>query len=256
METPESIIEHLRPHCPAGLIVLSSALWPLVTDFTVTREWKLPPPPGESASGEGRIAHCLVRGTSIIFARAVRSGEAGAAAAYDLLPFEIARKVDLHQCILVGTAECSPPAVSDYGVVTDHVNLLGSNPLIQCYGGRVSKRRFPDMTNVYGNMLQEKLSLSFGRNSGQKVLRGILVGVGENNKLRQAQMAALRRMGRCFFCSELVYEAIAAHSAGMDVGCAVHFGAAPGSHDTSGEESELLHILSQTVQTLFSRKKS
>jgi purine-nucleoside phosphorylase len=47
-------------------------------------------------------------------------------------------------------------SIGDFMIIRDHVNFLGSNPLIGPNDDRLGPR-FPDMTNCYDPELREKI---------------------------------------------------------------------------------------------------
>jgi len=251
LDVPASFTHYLHSNPPTGLIILSASLWPLVYRLNITREWKFPYQQQVVTIEHSRIAHGVIQGRSVLLARAVHTGDVKTAISSGMFVLDIAREVDVSRCVLIGTADVEPPETADFGMVTDHVNLFGSNPLIY-EDQRNTASRFPDMTDVYSDEMQEQLVGSVRSISSQKILQGVLVGVEERARLNPAQLAALKRVGRCFFCPDLVYEAIAAHGSGMELGCVLHLRAAPELSISSDMAAALMQLLSDIAEGIFS----
>jgi purine-nucleoside phosphorylase len=100
-------------------------------------------------------------------------------------------------------------------VISDHLNLMGVNPL----RGRNDDRfgpRFPDMTEVYSRELQE-IACSEGRAMGIEVWRGIYAALTGPSYETPAEIHMLRTFGADAVGMSTVPEAIVAHHMGIDV---------------------------------------
>jgi len=100
-------------------------------------------------------------------------------------------------------------------IIDDHINLMGSNPLI----GRNDERfgpRFPDMSEVYSRRLR---TIADEAASGQAiaVVHGVYAGVHGPSYETPAEIRALRALGADAVGMSTVPEAIAARHAGMEV---------------------------------------
>lgn len=128
-----------------------------------------------------------------------------------------ARAQGITSCVLIGTAIPIGSISASVVIVSDHINLFACNPLI---GQNVddNSERFPDMSQVYDPAMQSRLIRSFESASDIQVSSGIIVGVHDFDQISDHQKSALRRTGDCLLTRELVLEAIAAHSLGMQVG--------------------------------------
>jgi purine-nucleoside phosphorylase len=116
----------------------------------------------------------------------------------------------------------------DLMLLTDHINVTGTNPLVGPNDDRIGPR-FPDMSAVYDPSLRA-LAEAAGR-AEQVVLRaGVYAGVLGPSYETPAEIRMLRAMGADAVGMSTVLEAIAARHAGLRVvGIAVITNAAAGA---------------------------
>ncbi len=103
----------------------------------------------------------------------------------------------------------------DIVVLTDHINLMGDNPLIGWNDDRLGPR-FPDMSEPYSverRNLLEKIALE----KGLVVRRAVLAAVAGSNLETAAEYRFLRRMGADVVGMSTVPEVIVAAHSGMKV---------------------------------------
>jgi len=105
--------------------------------------------------------------------------------------------------------------VGDIMLITDHINLTGTNPLIgknlDCFG-----TRFPDMTYAYAPRLREKAKEA-AEQLGIKLREGVYIGVTGPSFETPAEIRAFRVMGADAVGMSTVFEVIAAVHAGIEV---------------------------------------
>jgi purine-nucleoside phosphorylase len=100
-------------------------------------------------------------------------------------------------------------------VIDDHINLLGSNPLVGPNDDRFGLR-FPDMSEVYSRRLRG-VADEAARASGVDVRHGVYVAVHGPSYETPAEIRAFRTLGADAVGMSTVPEAIAARHMGMDV---------------------------------------
>ena len=100
-------------------------------------------------------------------------------------------------------------------VIDDHINLLGSNPLIGPNDDRFGVR-FPDMCEVYSRRLRG-MADEAARASGVDVRHGVYVAVHGPSYETPAEIRAFRTIGADAVGMSTVPEAIAARHMGMEV---------------------------------------
>jgi purine-nucleoside phosphorylase len=100
-------------------------------------------------------------------------------------------------------------------VIDDHINLLGSNPLIGPHDDRFGAR-FPDMTEVYSRRLRA-LADETARDIDLPLEHGIYVAVHGPSYETPAEIRAFRALGADAVGMSTVPEAIVARQMGIDV---------------------------------------
>lgn len=100
-------------------------------------------------------------------------------------------------------------------VLSDHVNLMGDNPLRGPNDERFGPR-FPDMSTVYSPALQE-LVIEEARSIGVEVRRGIYGGLSGPSYETPAEIHLLRNLGADAVGMSTVPEAIVARHMDMEV---------------------------------------
>ncbi len=105
--------------------------------------------------------------------------------------------------------------LGDLVVVTDHINLMGDNPLIGWNDDRLGER-FPDMSEPYSRERRAAMeAVAIGL--GVPLRRGVLVAVAGPNLETAAEYRFLRRMGADIVGMSMVPENLVAIHAGMKV---------------------------------------
>ena len=100
-------------------------------------------------------------------------------------------------------------------VIDDHINLLGSNPLIGPNDDRFGLR-FPDMTEVYSTRLRA-LADAAAREIGLPIQHGVYIAVHGPSYETPAEIRAFRTLGADAVGMSTVPEAIVARQMSMDV---------------------------------------
>lgn len=126
----------------------------------------------------------------------------------------------------------------DLMLLTDHLNLTGTNPLVGPNDERLGPR-FPDMSQVYDPVLCT-LADDAGRAAGTPLRRGVYAGVLGPSYETPAEIRMIRALGADAVGMSTVLEAIAARHAGMRVlGIAVITNAA--GRETAPRDRTLRH---------------
>ena len=100
-------------------------------------------------------------------------------------------------------------------VITDHINLLGVNPLIGPNDERFGPR-FPDLSNTYAHELQEIVLLE-ARSMGMKMGRGVYASLSGPSYETPAEIHMVRALGADAVGMSTVPEAIVARHMGLRV---------------------------------------
>jgi purine-nucleoside phosphorylase len=100
-------------------------------------------------------------------------------------------------------------------VIDDHINLMGSNPLIGPNEDRFGPR-FPDMSEVYSRRLRARADEAAAE-TGVAVQHGVYIGLAGPSYETPAEIRFLRTIGGDAVGMSTVPEAIAARHMGMEV---------------------------------------
>jgi purine-nucleoside phosphorylase len=136
-------------------------------------------------------------------------------------------------------------------VIDDHINLMGTNPLIGPNDARFGPR-FPDMTEVYSRRLRA-LADEASRACGVPVSHGVYVAVSGPSYETPAEIRAFRMLGADAVGMSTVPEAIVARHMDVEVlalSCIANLAA--GMEDVRLNEQDVLEAASR-AQTDFGR---
>jgi purine-nucleoside phosphorylase len=100
-------------------------------------------------------------------------------------------------------------------LIDDHINLMGSNPLVGPNDERLGPR-FPDMTEVYSGRLRG-VAAAAAREAGVTLARGVYVALHGPSYETPAEIRYLRTIGADAVGMSTVPEAIVARHMGLEV---------------------------------------
>jgi len=100
-------------------------------------------------------------------------------------------------------------------VIDDHINLIGSNPLIGPHDDRLGPR-FPDMTEAYSRRLRA-IADEAARAIGLDIAHGVYAGLHGPSYETPAEIRYLRTIGADAVGMSTVPETIVARQAGVEV---------------------------------------
>lgn len=157
----------------------------------------------------------------------------------------------------------------DLMCITDHLNLMGTNPLIGPHDSRWGER-FPDLSKAYSPELI-RLATKEAKRLGFQLKKGILAAMCGPSYETKAEVRMLKRLGADAVCMSTVPEVIVANQMGMDVlgiSCianrAAGLGTGPLSHEEVREKvnaavhrfGELLHAILTQISMRFESETS
>jgi purine-nucleoside phosphorylase len=216
--------EWLRGHGFGGGdvgVVLGSGLGPfaetMADGFSVAYS-EIPHFPGARVIGHaGRMFGGTVKGRHVV----ALSGRAHFYEGHDLRTVTFAVRVlsrlGIRTLILTNAAGGINTAFSEGAlmVIDDHINLLGSNPLVGPHDDRLGPR-FPDMTEVYSKRLRA-LAAAAADAMGLPLQHGVYVAVHGPSYETPAEIRAFRTLGADAVGMSTVPEAIVARQMSMEV---------------------------------------
>ena len=134
-------------------------------------------------------------------------------------------------------------------VISDHINLLASNPLVGAWGGEFGLP-FPDMSQAYDPELR-RLAVAAAANAGFKVREGVYTAVLGPSFETPAEVRMLASIGGTVVGMSTVPEVIAARQMGMRVlVCSLASNPAAGLVPRPLTHEEVLEIGSQSASKL------
>ena len=202
-------------------LVLGSGLGPFadgMTDAFSVSYAEIPHFPAPKVIGhEGRFVGGTVRERHVI----ALSGRAHYYEGHDLrtvtFAIRVLSRLGIQTLILTNAAGGINTAFTQGAlmVIDDHINLLGSNPLIGPHDDRFGAR-FPDMTEVYSRRLRH-LADETAREIGLPVPHGVYLAVHGPSYETPAEIRAFRTLGADAVGMSTVPEAIVARQMSMQV---------------------------------------
>ena len=221
-------------------IVLGSGLGALVDAAAVEAALsyaEIPHFPVSTAAGhEGRLVLGRLEDTPVAMMQGRVHLYEGYSAAQVTFPVRVMAALGVRTLILTnaagGIARAFRPG--DLMVITDHINLMGTNPLIGP-NDDAQGPRFPDLSRAYDPDLVA-LALRAGRDEGVSLRQGVYVAVSGPSYETPAELAMMARWGAAAVGMSTVPEVIVARHAGVRVlGISaitnVVHGAEPPSHE-------------------------
>jgi purine-nucleoside phosphorylase len=132
-------------------------------------------------------------------------------------PIRVLRALGVDELLIFNAVGGMSPHLDlgDIAVVTDHINLMGDNPLIGWNDDRLGPR-FPDMSEPYSRARRE-LAERVAVELGTPLRRAVLVAVAGPNLETAAEYRFLARIGADIVGMSMVPENLVAVHAGMKV---------------------------------------
>jgi purine-nucleoside phosphorylase len=221
VEEAAAAIRRRGTSAPQIAIVLGSGLGDFadsVGDAIVTPYEEIPHWPASNVIGHaGRLAIGTVAGKRV----AALAGRVHFYEGHDLSTVVFATRVmgrlGVQQIVLTNAAGGINTGFAQGAlmVIDDHINLLGSNPLVGANDDRFGMR-FPDMSEVYSRRLRAVADAA-ARARGVAISHGVYVAVHGPSYETPAEIRAFRTLGADAVGMSTVPEAIAARHMGMDV---------------------------------------
>ncbi|HVF90384.1 MAG TPA: purine-nucleoside phosphorylase [Blastocatellia bacterium] len=133
------------------------------------------------------------------------------------LPVRAFHEMGIRSLVLTNAAGGAAPGLSagDLMLITDHINLMGNNPLLGPNDDRFGPR-FPDMTTVYTPEYQDA-AREVARDSGIRLVEGVYLALTGPTYETPAEVRMFRALGADALGMSTVPEAIVARHCGMKV---------------------------------------
>ncbi len=221
MQQAADLVRSRVPCVPAIGVVLGSGLGALASrlDRAVSIPYDQIPgwPPSRVIGHEGRLVAGTIAGRAI----AVLSGRAHFYEGHDLQTVVFGTRVlgllGVKTLILTNAAGGINTGFARGAlmVIDDHINFVGSNPLLGPNDDRLGPR-FPDMSAVYAPRLRA-IAHQVAAELGIPIAHGVYIGLHGPSYETPAEIRAFRTLGADAVGMSTVAEAIAARHMGMEV---------------------------------------
>ena len=232
---------------PVAGIILGSGWGGAVADFPVKKSLSYEAIPNLGKTGVAGHAGTLilseVNGKELLIFQGRRHGYEGEGWTPVVLPVWILKELGAESVLLTNA---SGGIRDDLGpgklmAMADHINLLGSNPLIGPHRAELGTR-FPDQTEVYGSNLRKRL-LDAGADG-----EGVYVATSGPTFETPAEIRMFRSLGADVVGMSTVPEAIVANALGMQVAglsCVCNWAAGLGHEELTHED--VAHTAAETM---------
>lgn len=224
MKSPEYYAQCLRERFslrPTTAIVLGSGFAPFGESLTETEILpfsQLEEFPRSTAPGHpGRFLAGKVKGVPVLCLQGRLHYYEGYSMEQVVLPIRVMKAFGIQKVILTNAAGAINLTfhAGEVMLITDHINLMGTNPLIGPNDPNLGER-FPDMTTAYSPALQQ-LARACAKKLDLPLREGVYLGCTGPSFETPAEIRAFRALGADAVAMSLVPETIAAVHCGMEV---------------------------------------
>jgi purine-nucleoside phosphorylase len=203
---------------PETGVVLGSGLGEMADeycDFAISYD-KIPGFIKSNVAGhKGRLVFARINGKNVVFMQGRNHFYEGCNMSALIYPVKVMKALGVKNLILTNAAGAvnADYRPSDLMLITDHINMMGTNPLI---GPNDCGERFPDMSEVYKKDLIE-LARQCAQKSGIDVKQGVYIAFTGPSYETPAEIRMARALGADAVGMSTVPEAIAANAYGINV---------------------------------------
>ncbi|GEP44716.1 purine-nucleoside phosphorylase [Brevifollis gellanilyticus] len=208
-------LSHLQSACPETAIVLGSGLGSVVDDLGIEAEVPFADVPGLSASTvpghAGRLVLSRISGKAVLIAQGRRHLYEGLSAYEVTASIRFMHELGVKRVVLTNAAGAikESMAVGELMLITDHLNLQGTTPLL---GGP----HFHDMSEVYSATWRDRF-LAAAAKLQMPLHEGVYAALLGPQYETPAEIRMLRTLGADAVGMSTVPEAIQARALGMEV---------------------------------------
>jgi inosine/guanosine/xanthosine phosphorylase family protein len=244
----------VRSPAPACALVLGSGWGDAVIAWSSSIMIPYAAIPGLNApSVEGHAGYILlaeVAGRTLLVFHGRRHWYEGGGWTQVAVPVFVARELGCGHMLLTNAAGAVSPrlAPGSIMIVDDHLNLMGSNPLLGRHDHLLGPR-FPDMSAVYDTALRTCLDQA-AHAERVRVRHGVYAAVAGPSYETPAEVSALRAMGADAVGMSTVPEAILGRAVGLRVAALSYITNSAASASTHLEHGHVLQRVRQAGPVL------
>lgn len=210
------------PFVPEMAIVLGSgfgvlAECPEAQQGCVIPFAELPGFPAQTTEGHaGRMVFCEIEGRKVLLQAGRFHFYEGHTMALLTAPMRLYGRLGIPMVLLTNAAGAINPdfQVGELMAITDHINLMGANPL--CGPNQPPGPRFPDLSETYDAKLVAAWQQA-AHQTGQRLREGVYLAISGPSYETPAEIRAFRTLGADAVGMSTVPEAIVARHEGMRV---------------------------------------
>lgn len=220
----EETLQYIRSRTrlePRLGVILGSGLGDFVKEISIETEiayGDLPHFPVSTVSGhEGKLIFGHIAGSAVVAMQGRFHYYEGYPMSQVVYPIRVLRGLGVDTLFLSNASGGVNPSfeVGDLMIITDHINLMGTNPLIGPNDDRLGPR-FPDMSNAYDPALV-RMAADEAQKLELKIHRGVYAAVTGPVYETPAEYRMIRILGADAVGMSTVPENIAARHLGMRV---------------------------------------
>jgi purine-nucleoside phosphorylase len=217
-------VDSIRSCCnraPSLGLILGSGLGDFADSFverTVIRCSTLPHFPFSTVSGHhGNLVFGFVEGVSVVALQGRIHLYEGYSTADVVFPARVLCSLGIKRLIVTNAAGGINTAFSpgDLMLITDHINLTGTNPLVGANLDQLGPR-FPDMSQAYDAEMR-KIAHSIAQQKGILLREGVYIGLLGPSYETPAEIRMCRTLGADAVGMSTVNEVIAARHMGISI---------------------------------------
>ncbi len=166
---------------------------------------------------KGRLVFAQINGKNVVMMQGRNHFYEGHSMQEITYPVKIMKKLGVKTLILTNAAGAVNESFrpSDLMIITDHINRMGSNPLIGANDEEFGER-FPDMSEIYSKRLIE-ITEKCAQNLGIDIQKGVYLANSGPSYETPAEIRMMRIMGADAVGMSTVPEAIVANYCGMEI---------------------------------------
>jgi len=265
MESGYAAVEKIWPEArPRFALTLGSGWSEVVDSMDLVDSIEYDDIPGLGAAGvighAGRLLLCRSGAGGLLIFQGRRHRYEGVGWEPIAMPVYIAKRMGVESILLTNAAGgCDEDMqAGDLMLVSDHINMLGANPLTGPHD-EFWGPRFPDQSEIYDKALGEHIAKA-GEQAGIRMHRGVYLAASGPTFETPAEVRAFQTLGADAVGMSTVPEAMLAAAAGMSVAAvslisnlAAGISPTPLTHQEVIEvSSRALPRLSRLFQILFS----
>jgi len=166
---------------------------------------------------KGRLVFAEINGKKVVMMQGRFHFYEGHSIQKVVFPVKVMKKLGVKTLIVTNAAGGVNPEFkpADLMIITDHINFMGTNPLIGANDNDMGER-FPDMSEVYTKKDIELVKIT-GKKLGIGLREGVYMALTGPSYETPAEVRMARTLGADAIGMSTVPEAVTARWAGMDV---------------------------------------